>query len=235
MRIKLKYMFCKSCLMYGAKLGPDVKRFLPFLRAYSLRLAESHIFSKLALICLYLHGTQSVLMAKKELYIIDWFHICFENATFCKLWCTGFIFCPKLVTMAGIRKTLFTSATLTLICHQESGAALGRSRQHRIHQTAAAQLSAQHLQQAVAGRTRRRRRSVDTQQMWQHCSVTFLTSHIFILDILDEDKFNVELVVQCIRASDMPQTHHHALLLLGTVAAIFPVSDVTSCSLPCLS
>ncbi|XP_039991801.1 HEAT repeat-containing protein 1 [Xiphias gladius] len=41
-------------------------------------------------------------------------------------------------------------------------------------------------------------------------------------DVLDEDKFSVELVVQCIRASDMPQTHHHALLLLGTVAAIFP-------------
>ncbi|XP_029383324.1 HEAT repeat-containing protein 1 isoform X2 [Echeneis naucrates] len=41
-------------------------------------------------------------------------------------------------------------------------------------------------------------------------------------DILDEDKFSVELVVQCIRASDMPQTHHHALLLLGAVATIFP-------------
>uniref|UniRef100_A0A671WPT1 HEAT repeat-containing protein 1 n=1 Tax=Sparus aurata TaxID=8175 RepID=A0A671WPT1_SPAAU len=40
--------------------------------------------------------------------------------------------------------------------------------------------------------------------------------------VLDEDKFSVELVVQCIRASDMPQTHHHALLLLGTAAAIFP-------------
>ncbi|CAL8302708.1 unnamed protein product [Lota lota] len=41
-------------------------------------------------------------------------------------------------------------------------------------------------------------------------------------DILEEDKFNVELVVQCVRVSDMPQTHHHALLLLGTVASIFP-------------
>ncbi|KAG7275600.1 hypothetical protein CRUP_030634 [Coryphaenoides rupestris] len=41
-------------------------------------------------------------------------------------------------------------------------------------------------------------------------------------DVLDEDKFNVELVVQCVRVSDMPQTHHHALLLLGTVASIFP-------------
>lgn len=42
--------------------------------------------------------------------------------------------------------------------------------------------------------------------------------------MLDEDKFSVELVVQCIRTSDMPQTHHHGLLLLGAAAAIFPVS-----------
>ncbi|XP_036042781.1 HEAT repeat-containing protein 1 [Onychomys torridus] len=41
-------------------------------------------------------------------------------------------------------------------------------------------------------------------------------------DIVDEEKFNVELIVQCIRLSEMPQTHHHALLLLGTVAGIFP-------------
>ncbi|KAL7869934.1 hypothetical protein AOLI_G00139220 [Acnodon oligacanthus] len=41
-------------------------------------------------------------------------------------------------------------------------------------------------------------------------------------DVLDEDKFSVELVVQCVRTSSMPQTHHHALLLLGAVAGIFP-------------
>ncbi|KAG7470408.1 HEAT repeat-containing 1 [Solea senegalensis] len=41
-------------------------------------------------------------------------------------------------------------------------------------------------------------------------------------DVLEEDKFSVELVVQCIRATDVPQTHHHALLLLATAAAIFP-------------
>ncbi|XP_070846670.1 HEAT repeat-containing protein 1 [Chaetodon trifascialis] len=41
-------------------------------------------------------------------------------------------------------------------------------------------------------------------------------------DLLDEDKFSVELVVQCVRTSDVPQTHHHALLLLGAAAAIFP-------------
>ncbi|XP_073912916.1 HEAT repeat-containing protein 1 isoform X2 [Castor canadensis] len=41
-------------------------------------------------------------------------------------------------------------------------------------------------------------------------------------DVVDEEKFNVELIVQCIRLSEMPQTHHQALLLLGTVAGIFP-------------
>ncbi|MED6241182.1 HEAT repeat-containing protein 1 [Ataeniobius toweri] len=41
-------------------------------------------------------------------------------------------------------------------------------------------------------------------------------------EVLDEEKFNVELVVQVIRSSDMPQTHHHALLLLAATAAIFP-------------
>ncbi|KAL8185848.1 UNVERIFIED_CONTAM: HEAT repeat-containing protein 1, partial [Gekko kuhli] len=40
--------------------------------------------------------------------------------------------------------------------------------------------------------------------------------------ILDEEKFNVELIVQCIRVSQMPQTHHHALLLLGVAAGMFP-------------
>lgn len=53
------------------------------------------------------------------------------------------------------------------------------------------------------------------------CCFTVLSS--LCADVLDEDKFSVELVVQCIRTSDMPQTHHHALLLLGTAAAIFPV------------
>ncbi|XP_057876987.1 HEAT repeat-containing protein 1 [Melospiza georgiana] len=41
-------------------------------------------------------------------------------------------------------------------------------------------------------------------------------------DILDKEKFSVELIVRCIRYSKMPQTHHHALLLLGAVAGIFP-------------
>ncbi|XP_061847030.1 HEAT repeat-containing protein 1 [Colius striatus] len=41
-------------------------------------------------------------------------------------------------------------------------------------------------------------------------------------DVLDKEKFNVEVIVQCIRVSKMPQTHHHALLLLGAVAGMFP-------------
>lgn len=48
----------------------------------------------------------------------------------------------------------------------------------------------------------------------------------FLTDILDEDKFSVELVVQCVRTSNTPQTHHQALLLLGTAAGIFPVSHM---------
>uniref|UniRef100_A0A671Q391 HEAT repeat-containing protein 1 n=1 Tax=Sinocyclocheilus anshuiensis TaxID=1608454 RepID=A0A671Q391_9TELE len=42
------------------------------------------------------------------------------------------------------------------------------------------------------------------------------------INVLEEDKFNVELVVQCVRISDMPQTHHNALLLLGALAGVFP-------------
>lgn len=45
----------------------------------------------------------------------------------------------------------------------------------------------------------------------------------FFLELLDEEKFSVELIVQCVRTSEMPQTHHQALLLLGTAAGIFPV------------
>ncbi|XP_048843510.1 HEAT repeat-containing protein 1 isoform X2 [Brienomyrus brachyistius] len=41
-------------------------------------------------------------------------------------------------------------------------------------------------------------------------------------ELLEEEKFSVELVVQCVRSSNVPQTHHQALLLLGVVAEIFP-------------
>uniref|UniRef100_UPI00358E6267 HEAT repeat-containing protein 1-like n=1 Tax=Myxine glutinosa TaxID=7769 RepID=UPI00358E6267 len=37
-----------------------------------------------------------------------------------------------------------------------------------------------------------------------------------------EDRFNVELVVQCVRTSHVPQTYHYALLLLSTAASLFP-------------
>lgn len=39
---------------------------------------------------------------------------------------------------------------------------------------------------------------------------------------LPENIFNIELVVQCIRATSNPQTHHHALMLLCQMAEIVP-------------
>lgn len=43
-----------------------------------------------------------------------------------------------------------------------------------------------------------------------------------MVDKMPEDIFNMELVVQCIRASQNPQTHHHALLVLAYCAKIIP-------------
>ena len=43
-------------------------------------------------------------------------------------------------------------------------------------------------------------------------------------DVVLEDQFDVELIVQCIRSSESPQTHNQALLLLATAAKFFPVS-----------
>ncbi|XP_069810466.1 HEAT repeat-containing protein 1 [Dendropsophus ebraccatus] len=54
------------------------------------------------------------------------------------------------------------------------------------------------------------------------CQKVLLDNKQNAKEILDEEKFNVELIVQCVRTSEMPQTHHHALLLLGTAAGIFP-------------
>ncbi|XP_056423506.1 HEAT repeat-containing protein 1 [Hyla sarda] len=54
------------------------------------------------------------------------------------------------------------------------------------------------------------------------CQKVLLENEKDAKEILDEEKFNVELIVQCVRTSEMPQTHHHALLLLGTAAGIFP-------------
>ncbi|KAJ0060565.1 hypothetical protein NL108_016020, partial [Boleophthalmus pectinirostris] len=41
-------------------------------------------------------------------------------------------------------------------------------------------------------------------------------------DVLDPERLSVELVVQCIRSSEMSQTHHQALLLLSTLAPLYP-------------
>lgn len=41
---------------------------------------------------------------------------------------------------------------------------------------------------------------------------------------VNENNLNVELVVQCLRASPNPQTHHHALMLLSYLSAFIPVS-----------
>lgn len=37
-----------------------------------------------------------------------------------------------------------------------------------------------------------------------------------------EESFNIETIVQCIRASQNPQTHHHALLVLAHLAQVIP-------------
>lgn len=41
---------------------------------------------------------------------------------------------------------------------------------------------------------------------------------------LKDEMLNVGLVVQCIRGTQNPQTHHHALLLLSHLAGMIPVS-----------
>ncbi|XP_060600074.1 HEAT repeat-containing protein 1-like [Ruditapes philippinarum] len=41
-------------------------------------------------------------------------------------------------------------------------------------------------------------------------------------DIIPEQQFNMDLIINCIRSSDNPQTHHHALLLLTAAAKIYP-------------
>ena len=55
------------------------------------------------------------------------------------------------------------------------------------------------------------------------CILTLLTA--FLSERVPEDKFDVELIVQCIRSSESPQTHNQALLLLATAAKLFPVSN----------
>jgi hypothetical protein len=51
-----------------------------------------------------------------------------------------------------------------------------------------------------------------------------LINLFFLLDLKSSHHFKVDLIVQCIRTSENPQTHHHALMLLTTAAKLFPVS-----------
>jgi U3 small nucleolar RNA-associated protein 10 len=52
-------------------------------------------------------------------------------------------------------------------------------------------------------------------------SILYLGARVDKKD-LSENVFNMELVVQCIRASQNPQTHYHALLVLAFSAEMFP-------------
>ena len=54
--------------------------------------------------------------------------------------------------------------------------------------------------------------------------IFLLRNSFFSVDVVPEDQFDVELIVQCIRSSESPQTHNQALLLLATAAKFFPVS-----------
>jgi hypothetical protein len=47
---------------------------------------------------------------------------------------------------------------------------------------------------------------------------------IYFAGILSEEHFSVEQIIHCIRVSENPQTHHHALSLLAIGAKLFPVS-----------
>lgn len=109
--------------------------------------------------------------------------------------------------------------------------------EHGVHQTAHSQLLAQHLPEALSRRRQDTERYAcasgagkvgDCPPRAGPCLPPTACVFLPAADVLDEDKFNVELIVQCIRVSEMPQTHHHALLLLGTVAGIFPVSGASA-------
>jgi len=60
------------------------------------------------------------------------------------------------------------------------------------------------------------------QQLVLSCLLAFSTDQQKLKksEQLDERVFRVDTVVQCIRGSESPQTHHHALLLLATIASL---------------
>ncbi|XP_058450282.1 HEAT repeat-containing protein 1 homolog [Malaya genurostris] len=55
-----------------------------------------------------------------------------------------------------------------------------------------------------------------------HCCTKVESDPHNRIDRLSENAFKVELIVQCIRGTQNPQTHHHALLLLAYVADLVP-------------
>ena len=46
----------------------------------------------------------------------------------------------------------------------------------------------------------------------------------YFSELIPEQTFNMELIVQCVRSSINPQTHHQALLVLTVAAELYPVS-----------
>jgi hypothetical protein len=46
---------------------------------------------------------------------------------------------------------------------------------------------------------------------------------------VDESVVRVDLLVQCIRISDNPQTHNHALLLMAAIALMYPEKVLQNC------
>ncbi|XP_068676688.1 HEAT repeat-containing protein 1-like isoform X1 [Montipora foliosa] len=54
------------------------------------------------------------------------------------------------------------------------------------------------------------------------CHTLSFNSPSSLTGLFPEDQFDVELIIQCIRSSESPQTHNQALLLLATAANLFP-------------
>ena len=60
---------------------------------------------------------------------------------------------------------------------------------------------------------------------------TNILQELFSLgSFIDWIHFNVETVIDCLRCSRNPQTHHHALILLNYAAKLYPVSYLKTLS-----
>lgn len=55
-----------------------------------------------------------------------------------------------------------------------------------------------------------------------HCCQKAELDNVNLQTALPKTTFRIDQIVQCVRASQNPQTHHHALLLLSHCAALFP-------------